>query len=794
MKSVFCILMVFVSWSLSAQSIQINVIDAITKAPVPYANVGLYLLKSDAKELVNANQTDEYGTTKIRLDNKNVGQFIEITNLQYQPNKIPKVNEIRNDTVMIILLQPSEGITLNEVKIEGEKAVFTQSIDKKIINVDQLNANKNGTLFDILSNIPSISIDQDGSISMRGSQQINILIDGKPRSISAAALQQMPAATIESIELITNPSSKYDAEGTAGIINIVTKRNDRIGLNGTATIGASTGDKYISSFTFNHQLKRISYFINGNYRYDVRYRNGYGSRGLTVNESYRELYIDTKGEELTQNAGVRAGFDFSITPKHVVFFNGGRSHNPQQGLENMIYENRLEGVRTTQYRDESNTSLENNYDLEVGYKWTIKKPKHYLIVDVLKSNFIKEVATYYDLTDAQTQAQLISSTINNKQTNDILNYQIDYTMPFKTDGSIELGAKLTTRKFSISNGQTLTQSTLFKDYNYVFLFNDNIAAAYATFANKFKSKWGYKVGVRVENTNYNFNVATANSIEKNTKSFINFFPSMFATFAPNKTWNHQVGYSKRINRPSAGTLNPYQDINDPYSLRRGNPNLKPELIHSFEVNSTCYIKVGSISSSFYYRQTNNAFVRVVTIDSNNVLTVQMKNGNINQNAGVDLNSSIKPTAAWTINCGIGTYYNKVIADLFVNEAVVLKANVGNSFKVFATSDFQLNFRYSSPFVTPQGRVFGFNAIDISWKQKMLKNKLVLVMSVNDILDQQMFFVKGQDPTIKYEFMRKRESRVANITLTYNFGSNNENTKPNRRKQIEIPGSGGDSAF
>lgn len=760
--------------------------DSLTKEPIPYAAIAI--LDSKTNTMVDGGMTEEDG--KCKLGKISLGTYtLKVSSVGYKT--IMKKN-FRIDQNFVQVPMTAVGYELKEAVVVAERSAIVQNIDKKVVNLEQLASNKNGTLGEVLATIPSITIDQDGAISMRGSQQINVMIDGKPSTISMDALQQLPASSVESVELITNPSAKYDASGTAGILNIITKKSRNDGYNGTVTLGISNGHKYNGNLNLNTKKNKLGTNLNLGYRYAENGNSKDGERIYNTEVNPRTFYQDEKGKRIGQNINAKAGLDYQFNKHHGIYINGGvntHDHNDvATAFYKTVYYNSALEIEDSKKEKETNKEL--NLEGGAGYKIIFNQPKHNLSFDFFRSKGVNDKNDHYDYYYDDNQGSFYSN-FDSKVINNLYNYQIDYTVPISKEISFDAGLRRVDRRYEIDADQYQVGSSIFKTYDYSFDYNDLIHAVYSV-VNIKRGKWGYNAGLRYEDTRYNFDFSS-DTIISEEKHYGSFFPSAFLAYTPNQDWSHQIGYSKRINRPGIESLNPYQDINDPYSIREGNPDLKPEFIHSFELNSNKYVKWGSIGTSLYYRRTINSIVRFATNDTTtNITTVKLGNSDELNNYGLDLNLNIKPTSIWSIILSTSLFNSELKIDDLKKNILISKSNIISTWKVFPNSELQIAAKYSTPFATPQGKVDGFNSIDISWKQKILKNKGTLVLSINDIYNTQKFHVVGETGNVSYDFIRKRESRNANLTFTYNFGT--LELRPNRKKQPELPSSAGDGGF
>lgn len=768
--------------------------DSSNRQPLEFASVAL--LKVRDSSVVGGALTDDKG--KFQIEEVMPGRyFIRITSIGYRQldskpfmlNPQDPLKDFGN-----VWMPPSSRV-LKETEIVGEKVEYVNSLDKKVYNVDKSMINAGGSVSEVLQNIPSVNVDIDGKISLRGSEQVTILIDGKPAGLTGdnrgSILQQLPAGSIDQIEVITNPSAKYDAEGTSGIINIKTKKDKNRGINGTATLGVGTKDKYNASLNLNRRTKTNNLFLNYAYRDDRRTNEGKSFRTNTfgMDTSFVVSWNDGYNDNFSHN--VRAGLDLYLNDYNTLAFSGSfnlrdekrrdYSFNATQDAERLTLSS---FSRLTKAIEESSIM-----DGSIDYRKTYANSKRELTASVnlnVNESEDENVFNTFFPSPAQGLRQRINT--SGRSYNGVA--QMDYIHPFE-NSKIETGVKATLRnndskqnsdRYDFDN-DTYNVDTLFSDQ---FIFNEWVYAGYLQWSGRYKV-FELSAGLRAEQTMIEGDSKSADTTF--TRNFINLFPSAAIKYRFSEGKDIQLSYSRRINRPRERQLNPFRSVSDSLNVFVGNPGIFPELTHSLELGYTGIYGNTNLSANLYYRNTSDNTQRFRTVDPvTNVATQTFVNYKTSENMGAELilrNSFFK---IFTTSATFTLFYNKVDATNIENDLVseVWSGDIRGSIstKVSKQLSFQLTGNYMAPRKQPQGTFKGMSGIDFGFKYDFKGGKWSVNGSISDVFDNREFNIDNTGRGFRQEMIRKRETRVGNITLSYRFGKSEAGR--DRRRQGNRP--------
>lgn len=751
-----------------------KIVDKSSNEPLSYVNI---LIKEDTK-LVNGGITTEKGNFVIKnLALKNY--TVEIQFIGYK-TIIKKVSLTAKDkTVDLKTISIEEDATqLSEVEVVKERSIIEQKTDRKIINVGKDLLSAGATAAEIMNNIPSVSVDQQtNEVSLRGNSNVRIFVDGKPSTISAAQLlQQIPATSIKQIELITNPSAKYNPEGMSGIINIVLNKNAKIGFNGNLNGGV----------TFGKTPK-----FNGST--DMNYRNGkfnlYGNYGLNSGKQARYGYVkilqpneenDQKFDfdNTTTSHLVKVGFDFYINDKNTLSFYTSQN----------ISDNTGNSITSVDFVDPSKIDVEqlyksksDNYNqtYNLDYKKNFKKEGHNIEIEANYSN--------NDDTENSVFSTPATNDINNKGANTLIN--IDYTNPISKTDKLELG--LESRIENTENYFAVDDS-----YNSDFTYDRKIYSAYATYSKQL-GKWNLQGGARFEKYNA---VALFRKLNENDATFeddrFTIYPSAFASYAPNDKNSYNFSVSKRVDRPSIGQINPIREWSTPQIDSEGNPNLNPQFTNSIEFNYTRKTKLGSITSGVFYRQINNEITRTVFENPTNPEKLILSYDNLDDNNayGVEVSGNLEFTKWYSANISFDAY-NRTVKGF--SEAVYLEVNIttfnariSNTFKANEKLRFQLTGMYRGKDISIQYLRKPMWKVDAGSSLVVLKGNGTITARVSDVFNSMHFAFERSEPKLsKGQF--NWESQTAYLGFNYRFGSGkNKAIQRKARDKNETQGGGG----
>lgn len=763
--------------------------------PVSYITVTL--LKGES-EVVNGALTDDNG--KFTIENTGSGTFsLRVSGIGLTTKTIPGINILPGEKNKNIGEVKVETTTqqLDAVKITGEKPLMEMGIDKKVFNVEKNITAAGGSASDVLQNIPSVSVDIDGDVSLRGKGNVTILIDGKPATLlgsdAASALQSLPASSIENIEVITNPSAKYDAQGMTGIINIVTKKEKRFGVNGNVRLGASTRDKYNAGLSVNLKNDKWNIFFNTNWR---QYR---GYRRSSVESRTNSGRLLSKSYE--DNLRMFDGWFNSLGAEYT--FDKKNSMTLTQNVNKM----RWGGKATSNFwvYDSTNTLVsrrERNSDYGGGplsfsttldYKHKFGAKEHEWATSVTYANSAMNrdqeyITSFYNDNDELTQPIEVRKAPGTGE-NSSINAQTDYVQPIlKEKGKLEAGLKTQLYWNSIVNDPVVDTGDGYKldpvlknDFEYT----QQIYAAYTSFSHEL-GKFRYQAGLRAE---YAYYEGTAYNLgnKRYSNEFLNLFPSVFASYELPQQQSVYVSYTRRIDRPRFWHLLPIVDLSNPQDTSIGNPDLIPEFIHSFELNYNKLSDKGhNFIASVYYQYTQNLIERYRISYEDGTFLSQRRNLNSGITYGLELIGKVQATKWWDATLSANFFQNEIqganIDPAIDNSGFSWFAKLNTNFKLPKDFSIQVNGNYDAPKVIAQGTRQEVYWLDVALRKNFLNNKASLVLNVSDIFNTRKY-------TNNYDFGRNiqtnyydRETRVGNITFTYNFGGvDSKMSKWGRRK-------------
>ena len=774
-----------------------TLVDQASREPVGFANVVLYPL-SDTTKITNGAMTNEQGAFVV--DNLPVGSYLaRITLIGYASRRLPAIAITANNPAVNLGTIPFSvnATRLGEVQVQGERPLVSYGLDRKVINVAQDLTSIAGTATDVMKNVPSVSVDADGAISMRGSSNLRILIDGRPTGMVAAdqaqVLEQIPASSIESVEIITNPSSKFDAEGEGGIINIILKKEDREGFNGLASFNIGTNNRYNTSLSGNYQYKKLNVFGSYDFRQDNR--NGFGTQNRTgFNEAEApNSYIEQAEDETDRNLNnaVKIGADYAFRPDQT--FSTSVVYRNRNSTDSEVTQNRLFNSnrtltqnfsRTTQETDKSQT-----FDYNLGYRKTFAKKRRELTADLIYTTSAgdeNQDISSKNISPLEEELSTNQRSFTNENNNQ-LTAQVDYTDPIGEDGRFDAGYKSIVSQrdddYRFENQNNLTRIWI-NDPNISnnFILDQQIHALYATYGNKW-GKLSYQLGGRLEGTKQ-LGLQRANNTVAPDTSYFNFFPSVFVTHTFNDDNQVQASYSRRINRPNMWNLNPFIDVSDTLNIRQGNPYLRPEFANAFELSQIHYSDNGSINTTLFFRQTNDVIERfTVPLDSFTNLTTPINLAS-RQAYGLELVASRTLFRIWKINGNAsafrniltGNYQETIIDNRNFSWSVRLNSNI----TFWKGIDLQVAANYRSPVLLSQGTMSAIYFAEMALKKDVLNNKGTITFRLNDIFNTQEYRFTQFGENFTSENYRKRQSRIAFLGFSYRFGNMTNQSKRNNR--------------
>ncbi len=753
---------------LLAQKIDLEgqVINNITKKVVPFATVSVF--SKGSKKIITGTKADVQGKFKILADAKNT--YLQISSVGYEKKTI---NTLKSNLGKILLQRTKKE--LKAVKIQSEKSTTEFKLDKRVFNVGQDLSSSGASAMEVLNNVPAVDVNIEGEIALRGSTGVQILINGKPSvlaSESGNALGTITADMIEKIEVITNPSAKYEAEGSAGIINIVLKKEKRKGVNGSASVNVGWPHNHSVGVSLNRRSEKFNLFsqLGAGYRELPRFSSSI-NRDLTTGTTIETEGVGYRNEKFYNFI---LGTDYYINKRNVLTLSGSVAlEDERQPSEYDFVQTDNTGAVISEWnRTETTEAINPKYQYELQYKREFKDNKdHNLLFSAIGNFFGKDQSSEF-LNETVVGAD--NSGLQRTRTNfqeAKYTFNLDYTKPFKKYFTLETGAQYQTQDvsndFAVSNFEN---NDWVEDAGLtnIFSYQQSVLGVYATGAYE-KDKYGLKLGLRMENTD--LNTLLENTNEKNNQNFTNFFPSVHTSYKITQAFSVQAGYSRRIYRPRLWDLNPFFNIRNNFSIRAGNPNLLPEYTNSFEVAGIYILKKAVLNLNVYHRITT-AVIERISFFENNVATTRPENIGENYATGAELNVEYEPTKKIKL---IGefnyNYFNRVGSlgtQNFDFSATRYNIKTTTRFKLPKDFDIELTGRYQSAFQTIQGsqadQLFG----DLGIRKKVLKNRGVLNFSMRDIFASRIR-ISETNQTDFYIYSRNYRGRFMTLGFSYSFG-------------------------
>lgn len=689
---------------------------------------------------------------------------------------------------------------LDAVEIRAEKSETQFSLDKKVFNVGKDLANQGGSAEDILDNVPSVTVDIEGNVSLRGSEGVRILVDGRPSSLigigNTNGLKNLPANMIDKVEVVTNPSARYEAEGMAGIINIVLKKDTGSGFNGSfdATVGYPEQEGFGANI--NYRKGNLNWFAN----YSIRHRTGPGS-GFTYQERTIGDLVEILDSRRTRN---RAGLSNSLRFGADYFFNDktqltgsltyriGDDNNlstiQYDSLQRMVSSLQPDFLNNT-VRTDTELEDETNLQYSLNFRKTFSSRDHNLNASVQYRDQREGESSIFEETftpAGEPSFNSLNQRSNNDESESTWLFQVDYAKPLGKDHKYELGIRSSIR--DIGNDYLVEEemggifSPLFLNnqlFDNEFAYDENIHAAYGTYGNKL-GKFSYQLGVRAEYSDVTTTESNSNNI--NARDYFNLFPSAHLNYQLAEGNAMQISYSRRINRPRFWFLNPFFTLSDRINLFGGNPNLDPEFTDSYEIGNIKYWDSFTLSSSLFYRHTTNNIQRIQRLNDDGTTIRRPENVGTGDDYGLDLNLSFSGIK-WLKLDANGNFFQTESEGIIDGDAFSVKDFTWfgrlTARVTFLDSDLQIRSNYRGGRDVAQGSRQGAGSIDLGWSKDFMNDNLTFTLSVRDLLNSR----KRIGITEFENFFQQSEfqwrARSAAITVSYRINQKKKRGRGNR---------------
>ena len=760
------------AFSQDAVKITGQVADVSSGAPLEYATVAAY--ENGSNRLLAGVVTDQQGNFSLETDRRDF--HLKVSYLGYLELLFDDF-EVNGNSVNAGLLkvQPNNQV-MDELVVTGEKSVTTFQLDKRVFNVGKDLSNAGGNAFDVLTNVPSVDVNIEGEVSLRGNTNVQILINGKPSVITSGnALGTISADMIEKVEVITNPSAKYDAEGTTGILNIVLKKEEKRGLNGSVTANTGVPNNHSLGLSLNKRTDKFNLFSQ--LGFGVR-RFLSNTKGVTIDrssDSPTELRNEGDGEKNEQFYNIILGTDYHINQFNVLTLTGHFGYEIEDEFSDAQFEffdDQNELLSSTRREEVTEgTNPKGQYELQFKRSWPENEERS-LLASATGSYFGKDRTSEFNNETLEGNAlefqQLVADDFANAQ----YNFQIDYTHPFANEHVLEVGSRYQIddntsdyRVDDIIDGQLINNPNFTNEFD----FDQKVLAFYSTYAIEL-DVWSFKAGLRVENTDLTTLLRTTD--EGNSRNYTDLFPTFHSSYKLSKYFSLQAGYSRRISRPRGWSLNPFSSIRDNLNIRTGNPFLLPEYTDSYEVSAIREWNQASLNASLFHRRTTDVVDRItVVLDTLSISTP--RNVGFSRNTGIELNGKLEPAKWITLSGDFNWEYFKRSGTFETNQFdfsnTTWRARLTTQFKLPHEFSGEIRVRYRSEEQQVQSTLNDNAFMDLGVKKKFLKGRAVANLSVRDVFSSRRFITRADQPDFFRINNRQWNRRTIVLGLSYGFG-------------------------
>ena len=758
-----------------------KVVNGEDQANIQFATVSL--ISAADSSVVVGTVTNAEGA--FNLKSAEGSYILKTTSIGYEPyfSEIIRLNKENPILVLSLIRLTPTATLLEEVDIEAQKSSMELALDKRVFNVGQDLANSGANASEILSNIPSVTVDPEGNVKLRGSSDVRILIDGKPSGLvnvkGGKGLQQLQGSLIESIEVITNPSARYEAEGNAGVINIVLKKDRKEGFNGSfeATVGHPTN--FGGAANLNYRYKKINFFIN----YGINYRVQ-----PNIASVYQEVYAgDTTfiqkqervGDLTGFNNNIRGGLDYFFNERNILTASYRFQRSDGRRLTEISYEDYLNSVSNltaTTIRNQDEIESEPYSEYALTYKKMFLRKNHELNVDLRYLNYWEnsdQKFTEVTFLPGETRDEGVVSKQNsiNDEYEDQYLIQIDYVQPIGKEGKFETGLRSSfrdmTNDYLATELNDLDEWIPIPEFDNIFDYQEDIHAVYGIIGNKGK-KLSYQVGLRGEATEVKTTLRKTN--EENPRSYQNLFPSAHLAYHLPGSNDVQISYSRRVRRPTYRELSPFITLADGRNFFSGNPDLNPEFAHALEIGHLKYFEKGSLSSALYYRNSTGTIQDIRIISADGTSSRKPENLNNQHAFGAEFAFGYNLYKWWKLDASFNFF--RAITDgtnidaSFSSDTYSWFVRQTSKFNLAKQLSIQFRGNYEAPELTPQGRRKALYWFDLAIQKDIWNSKGRITLNAMDVLNSRIMRNTFEGETFFSDVSGQFRRRQINLTLTY----------------------------
>lgn len=811
LKTLFLTLLFIMTVPAFAQAPKVKitgkVVEKSTNQPLEYASISAQSVQNPSiNDGIITNEKGEF-TLSVFPGNYN----IKIEFLGFNPTNLSNRAVVKDLNIGTIYVTEDNQL-LDEVVVTVEKPLVEIKLDKKVYNVADDVTVKGGTASEVLDNVPSLSVDQDGNVSLRGNENVKILIDGRPSGMTgnvADVLRTLPADAISKVEVITNPSARYEAEGGAGIVNIVLKKGKGQGVNGSASITGGTPENTRVNGNINVKGEKYNFFANVGYNKNNSPGNSKTNAAYLNSNGDVTYFMDEKRKNKRANEGnnVNFGIDLFLTENitwtnSVLFRNQNGNSKVNVDYNNYDTNDAINYLRNRDSKDQNKRKgVEYNTRLETKFA----KDGHKLIIDgTASSNFNNENSTILDVTNGATLNKLLNErTLNDEKQRQMVG-TVDYVLPIGEKSQFEAGYRgsfndqVTAFEVDSLNGSIWVPNSI---YTNTFQYMEKVNALYSQFGSKI-SKFSYLLGLRWEDSKINVNEFISQSY--NTKRYNDFFPSAFLAYEVNDNSNVTLSYSRRINRPRGRMLNPFSNYSSNINLFQGNPDLDPSKTNAFDLGyMTKFGKKVTFNTSVYLNHTQDAYQFVsresgAFVDGVPVILSSPINLATEYRYGAEFNVMYNPFKWWRLNANVNVFrseskgdysyvnfQNQTITQNFDNETFAANARLTSKVTLPWKIDWQTNISYRAPETRAQGKIKSETGVNLGFSKDVLKDKATIALNVQDLFNSRIRRMDTNLTSVISSTEMQWRERQINLTFTYRF--NRAKNEKERGKEMNMGG-------
>ena len=766
-----------------------KIIEIETNLPLEYATITFF--SKVENKMKGGGITDPDGNFSISIPQGTYDVSVEYFSFE----NITKLNvNFNQDTNLGTLKMNSDLQALDAVDIIAEKTTVEIKLDKKIYNVGRDLTVRGGSVSDVLDNVPSVSVDIEGNVALRGNGNVRILINGKPSGLvglnSTDALRQLPADAIEKVEIITSPSARYDAEGTAGILNIILRRSKILGLNGAIIINSGYPNQLGASGNINYRTGDINVFNNSGYSY----RKSPGSSGVETeffNTEYDEdgiLIQDSPNtfrneyrtfERIRKGFNSNTGVEWYITPTTslTTAFLASKSNNSNESFNRAETLDLTGAVISESVRYDPETETDQTTQFSVNFdKQFHGNSEHRLTFDFQLENSSEDEGSI--IYNEGIAAERVRTIEDQKR----VLIQSDFTLPINDKTRFEGGYN---GRFSTNNTayslEFAEDDSFILDTNIsnVLVYKENVNAVYTQYGSKVKDKFSFLLGLRMEATNITISQLSSN--EYTNSNYIGLFPTVNLGYEFSENQNLTIGYNRRISRPRSRFLNPFPSRSSATNLFQGNPNISPSYSNGVDIGYLNTLEKITLNTSLYYNHATDVFTYIsedtgdeVVINGESVPVIRRGPINLAEDdrLGFEFTLTYRPSKKWNMNANFNLYRSAIKGNYkglsYDSENLGWFVRLNNKYTLPANIEWQTRLSYSGPTVDAINRREGIFSSNMAFSKDLFKEKASITLNINDLFNTQRRNLESTTPTFYSDGYYRWRVRSYSLSFTYRF--------------------------